>query len=347
MLILMKNDHTKEQLGRVVEHIKGMGFTPTVIPGDHSVAVAITGNQTSPDREEFMALAGVEKAIPVSKPYKLASRECKSSDTIINVGGVAFGGKNFAVIGGPCAVESLEQMRRIATIVKEAGGSVLRGGAYKPRVSPYSFQGLGKKGLEILKEVKEEMALPVITEALDMESLEYVNDFADIIQIGARNMQNFSLLKAVGHCDKPVMLKRGMSATLDELLMAAEYILDSGNKRVILCERGIRSFDNHTRNLLDLAAVAVLKTLTHLPIVVDPSHGTGRRDLIIPTSRAALAIGANSVIVEVHDNPEAALCDGPQALDPVMFKFLVQSLRDLSAPLGIKFIENGGSYVPS
>jgi 3-deoxy-7-phosphoheptulonate synthase len=336
MLILMKAGHSPEQLKAVQDRIKALGFTPHVIPGEHSVAVGITGNQTRISPEEFTQLAGVEQAIPVTKSYKLASRAFSTKNFSITVGPVTFAQDRFVVIGGPCAVESEDQTVRIARKVKDAGARVLRGGAFKPRTSPYSFQGLGLDGLKILATARKETGLPVVTEALDPKSLEMVYQYADIIQIGTRNMQNFSLLQEAGRLDKPVMLKRGMSATIDEWLAAAEYILEQGNKNVILCERGIRSFDTHARNMLDLTAIPIVKDLSHLPIVVDPSHGTGRRDKVVPMSLGALAVGSGGIIVDVHDRPQEALCDGPQALSPEEFGGLVKKLTAMSQVLETK-----------
>ncbi len=340
MLILMKHGHTKEQLDGVASKIRSLGFTPHVIPSEHNVAVGITGNQKGLDKEVFLALDGVADAIPVSKSYKLAGRDFRPKDTEITVGkgknAVTFGPGRFVVIAGPCAVESEEQTLRIARQVKALGATVLRGGAYKPRTSPYSFQGLGVEGLKILKKACDETGLPVTTEALDHKGLEQVYQYTDIIQIGARNMQNFSLLAEAGKLDKPVMLKRGMSATIDEWLQAAEYILDQGNPHVILCERGLRSFDPHSRNMLDLTAVPIAKDLSHLPVIVDPSHGTGRRDKVAPLSLASIAVGANAIMVDVHDRPKEALCDGPQALLPKEFEELVGKLRGIAAALKLE-----------
>jgi len=336
VLILMKPDHTRENVKAVTDKIKALGFVAHEIPGEHSLAIGITGNIRPLDPEEFQIFEGVSEAIRVTKSYKLASREFHKADSEIRCGNVIFGPGRFVIIGGPCAVESEEQTLRIARIVKSLGANMLRGGAYKPRSSPYSFQGLGIEGLKILKKAREETGLPVVTEALDIKGLEAVNEYADMIQIGARNMQNFSLLQEVGKLKKPVMLKRGMSATIDEWLSAAEYILDQGNPNVILCERGIRSFDTHARNMLDLTAVPILKELSHLPVIVDPSHGTGRRDKVLPMSRASIAVGANAIIVDVHDRPKEALCDGPQALLPAEFDQLVKSMRTLGAALGLK-----------
>lgn len=329
MLILMKGDHTKIQIDLVVEHIKKMNLTPHVIPGEHSVAIGITGNKTSLDRKEFLIFEGVKDAIAVTKPFKLTSRDFKSSDSIVSVGDAHFGGDHFVAIAGPCAVESYEQTLRIAQGVKARGAQLLRAGAYKPRTSPYSFQGLGEEGLKILARVREVTGLPVITEAVDLDSLKLVDEYADVIQIGTRNALNYSLLKECGKCKNPVVLKRGFSSTIDEWLLAAEYIIDGGNPNVILCERGLRSFDKHTRNVLDLAAVPLIRSLSHLPIMVDPSHGTGKKELVTPMSLAAVAAGAHSIIVEVHDRPHEALSDGQQALQFTDFEILMDRIYSL------------------
>ncbi|OIO08866.1 MAG: 3-deoxy-7-phosphoheptulonate synthase [Elusimicrobia bacterium CG1_02_63_36] len=337
MLILMDADHKKEQLDRVVAKIEELGFKPHVLPGAQSTAVGITGNSRPLDPRIFEQLEGVKQAIPVTKPYKLAGRDFAGGDTRIPVGAApAIGGETFVVMAGPCAVESEEQTVRIAKLVKARGAHFLRGGAFKPRTSPYAFQGLGEDGLKILKTAREETGLPVITEALDQPSLTLVYKYADIIQIGARNMQNFALLKEAGKLDKPVMLKRGLSATIDEWLMSAEYIMSEGNKAVMLCERGIRTFSSHTRNTLDLNAVPVVQKLSHLPVIVDPSHGTGLRDKVAPLARASAAVGAHGVMIEVHDRPHEALCDGPQAMSPDAFESLMGQLRRIAAALDFK-----------
>ena len=335
MLVLMRADHRQEDVDRVVEKIKAKGFKSHIIPGDHSVAIGITGNSGALSKEEFEALPGVEEAIRVTRSYKLAGREFHAGSREITVGGVTFRDGAFVVMAGPCAVESEEQTLRIARKIKEAGVPVMRGGAFKPRSSPYSFQGLGEEGLKILAKAREETGLPVVTEALDSESLRLVADYADIIQIGTRNMQNFSLLQEVGKAGKPCLLKRGFSATIDEWLMAAEYILDSGNPDVILCERGLRGFDPHTRNLLDITAVPVAKELSRLPVVIDPSHSAGRRTLVDPICRAALAIGASGVLVDVHDRPDEALVDGPQAILPDELNAMMATLKRLAGALEI------------
>jgi 3-deoxy-7-phosphoheptulonate synthase len=335
MLIVMDNGHTEEHLKGVLKHIKDMGLEPHVIPGANSTAVGITGNAGPLDPRIFEVLPGVKQAIPVTKPYKLAGRDFHPANTVIPLrSGVGIGSSTFVVMAGPCAVESEEQTLRIACRVKEAGAHVLRGGAFKPRTSPYSFQGLGLDGLKILDTARKETGLPVITEALDQRSLDDVYRYTDIIQIGTRNMQNFALLKEVGRLDKPVMLKRGLSATIEEWLMSAEYILSEGNRQLILCERGIRTFSSHTRNTLDLNAVPVVQKLSHLPVIVDPSHGTGLRDKVSPLGRAAAAVGAQGLMIEVHDRPEEALCDGPQALPPEQFAVLIKELRAIGDALG-------------
>lgn len=336
MLVLMNSDHSDADLKGVISRIESLGFKAHVIPGAQSTAVGITGNSGPLDRGQFESLSGVHKAVSISKPYKLAGRDFQQEDTVITVAGTdtRIGADTFVVMAGPCAVESEEQTIRIAKAVKKGGAHFLRGGAFKPRTSPYSFQGLGEDGLKILKTARDETGLPVITEALDRASLELVADYADIIQIGARNMQNFSLLRDVGQLQKPVMLKRGLSATIDEWLQSAEYIISEGNKNVLLCERGIRTFENKTRNTLDLNAVPVVRRLSHLPILVDPSHGTGVRHAVCPMARAAAAVGASGVMVEVHDKPSEALCDGPQALSPEDFAGLVDDIRKIAEVVG-------------
>jgi 3-deoxy-7-phosphoheptulonate synthase len=276
----------------------------------------------------------VLEVIPVTHAYKLVSREEKAEDTVVSIGGVAVGGPGLVLVAGPCAVESREQMLTVARLVKQAGAHILRGGAFKPRTSPYSFQGLGEEGLRLLAAAREETGLPVVTEALDTEGVDLVERYADAIQVGARNMQNFSLLKRCGKAKKPVLLKRGLAATLEEFLMSAEYIVSEGNYAVVLCERGVRTFSDFSRNTLDLAIVPAVKSLSHLPILVDPSHGTGRRDKVAPLSRAAVAVGADGIVVEVHHDPNSALSDGPQSITPVMFEALVQDLRQIAPVIG-------------
>ena len=335
MLIVMDAGARPEQIEAVVRHVEKMGLKAHPIPGAHRTAIGITGTQQrAADPEVLENFPGVREIIRVSHPYKLVSREAKPDDSIINVGGVDVGGNGIIVVGGPCAVESLDQTRAIAEGIKRGGGQLFRGGAYKPRTSPYSFQGLGEKGLEILARAREEFDLPIVTEAIDHESLQLVEKYADCIQIGARNMQNFSLLKSAGRARIPVLLKRGMSATLEELLLSAEYIMSEGNYNVILCERGVRTFADHTRNTVDLSIVPAIKRISHLPILVDPSHGTGKRNKVLPMSRAAIAIGADGVLVEVHHKPEEALSDGPQAILPEAFAQVVRECDAIAHVLG-------------
>lgn len=334
MLIVMEAGAPQEQIDRVVEQVRKMGLKAHPIPGAERVAIGITGNRGAVDPGSFELLAGVKEVIPVSAPYKLVGREARPDDSIINIGGIEVGGNAIVVIGGPCAVESLDQTRIIAEGIRKAGGQMLRGGAFKPRTSPYSFQGLGEAGLEILARVREEFDLPIITEAIDNESLELVRKYADAVQIGARNMQNFSLLKAAGRSKKPVLLKRGMSATLEELLLSAEYIMAEGNYNVVLCERGVRTFVEHTRNTLDLSVIPAIKRISHLPILVDPSHGTGKRTKVLPMSRAGIAAGADGILVEVHHKPEEALSDGPQSILPEDFARVVRETTAIAAVLG-------------
>ena len=330
MLIVMEKDATQAQMDAVVRTIKELGFTPAPMPGSQRTAIGILGNAGPIDPGNFMALDGVKDAIRVSKPFKLVSREMKPENTVVMVGGQAIGGGDLAVMAGPCAVESLEQCLIIAEAVKKAGATIFRGGAFKPRTSPYSFQGLEDKGLEILAEVRKRTGLAIVTEAVDHDVLERVEAVADIIQIGARNMQNFTLLKRAGKSSKPILLKRGMSATIDEFLMAAEHIMSQGNNRIILCERGVRTFADHSRNTLDLSAIPAVKLLSHLPIIVDPSHAAGRRDQVIPLSRASVAVGADGLMVEVHNDPTHALSDGPQSLYPEQFEDLMRQVRMLA-----------------
>jgi 3-deoxy-7-phosphoheptulonate synthase len=327
MLIVMKPEATEAQVEEVLNVIRGLGFKPHPMPGATRTAIGVTGNPGAIDSAHFEMLSGVAEAIRVSKPYKLVGRDLKHDDTIVRVGEVEIGGPEPAIIAGPCAVESYEQTMAIAEIVASCGVKLFRGGAFKPRTSPYSFQGLGEKGLKILAEARDRFGLSIVTEVLDTETADLVEEYADILQVGARNMQNFSLLRRVGQAGKPVMLKRGMSATLDELLLAAEYIMAEGNYNVILCERGVRTFADHTRNTLDLSIVPAVQHRSHLPIIVDPSHGTGKRHKVIPLARAAIAAGADGIMVEVHNHPEQALSDGPQALLPDMFKQLVAEVR--------------------
>ncbi|MBI5211404.1 MAG: 3-deoxy-7-phosphoheptulonate synthase [Elusimicrobia bacterium] len=336
MLIVMDAQPRDEDLKGVVSRIESLGFRAHVLPGSLNTAVGITGNPGPLDPGIFEILPGVHHAIPVTEPYKLAGRKWRTADTRIPVGDgkLVVGSNTLVVMAGPCAVESEEQTVRIARAVKAAGAHVLRGGAFKHRTSPYAFQGLGEAGLKILGAARAETGLPVITEVMGPSDVDLVCRYADILQVGARNMQNFGLLREVGRAKKPVMLKRGLSATIDEWLMSAEYILAEGNAAVMLCERGIRTFSNHTRNTLDLNAVPVVQKLSHLPILVDPSHGTGLRDKVVPLARAAAAVGSDGIIVEVHDRPNEALCDGPQALSPEVFADLVKQLKAMGQVLG-------------
>ena len=323
-----------EDVARVVEAVETLGLQAHPIPGAQRTAIGITGNRGSVDSGAFENLPGVVEVIPVSAPYKLVSREAKRENTVVAVAGVPVGGTSLAVIAGPCAVESEEQALAIGRRVREAGARLYRGGAFKPRTSPYSFQGLGEEGLKILAKVRSETGLGIVTEVLDTETAELVAEYADCLQIGARNMQNFSLLRKVGRLKVPVLLKRGMAATIEELLLSAEYLLAEGNYDVILCERGVRTFADHTRNTLDLSAIPYVQRISHLPILVDPSHGTGKRQKVLPLSRAAIAVGADGLLVEVHHNPEAALSDGPQALLPEMFTQLMGEIGALAPVVG-------------
>jgi 3-deoxy-7-phosphoheptulonate synthase len=337
MLVVMQSHATEEQVRAVCERIEELGYKAHPIPGSVRSAIGITGNTGVVDLGTLESMAGVAECIPVSKPYKLVSREIKAENSVIRVptplGDVTFGGPAVAIVAGPCAVETEKQAFAIAEAVKNSGARLFRGGAYKPRTSPYSFQGLGEPGLKILAAVRDRFGLGIVTEAIDNESLDLVERYADVIQIGARNMQNFSLLKRAGRAKKPVLLKRGMSATLDEFLMAAEYIMAEGNYDVILCERGVRTFSDHTRNTLDLSMIPAVQRRSHLPIVVDPSHGTGRRNKVLPLSRAAVAVGADGILVEVHNDPERALSDGMQSIVPEEFAQLMAEVRQIAGVL--------------
>src|SRR5713101_4710442 len=339
MLVVMEAGARPDQIEAVVRHIERMGLKAHAIPGANRTAIGITGKQGKADPEVLENYPGVKEVIRVSHAYKLVSREARPEDSVINVGGVDVGGNGIIVVGGPCAVESLDQARAIAEGIRNAGGQLFRGGAYKPRTSPYSFQGMGEEGLEILARVREEFDLPIVTEAIDNETLALVDKYADCIQIGARNMQNFSLLKAAGRARKPVLLKRGLAATIEELLLSAEYLLAEGNHDVILCERGIRGFDTATRNVFDLTAIPVVNKLSHLPIIADPSHGTGLRDKVIPMARAAVAAGADGIMVEVHPNPDQALSDGAQTLFPDQFAQLMREIRVIAEVVGRRLAE--------
>ena len=336
MLVVMKAQATPEEIQAVCDHIVEMGFRPHPLPGAQRTAIGITGNQGEANRGNLESLSGVAEVIRVSKAYKLASRDVKEEDTVVRFAGsnAAIGGRNLAVIAGPCSIETRDQAFAIASEIAASGAQFFRGGAYKPRTSPYAFQGLGLEALKIMAEIRDKFGLRIVTEALDNETLDLVAEWADVVQIGARNMQNFSLLKKAGRLRKPVLIKRGMSATLEEFLMAAEYVMSEGNYEVILCERGVRTFTDHARNTLDLSIVPALHHVSHLPILVDPSHGTGRRDSVLPMARAAIAAGADGVMVEVHNHPESALSDGPQSLYPAQFATMMTELEKIAPVVG-------------
>ena len=335
MLIVMRHDASPEQVQAVVDVIEEMGYEARPMPGKQRTAVGLVGNDGKVNADRLESLGGVLEIIHVSQPYKQVSREWREEPTIVELhNGTRIGGGEVVVMAGPCSVESEAQIVGIAHRLREAGATILRGGAYKPRTSPYSFQGMGVAGLKLLARAREETGMAVVTEALDDESLAAVADYADIVQIGARNMQNFSLLRRAGRTGKPILLKRGMAATVKDLLLSAEYILAEGNGQVILCERGVRSFDTHTRNLLDLTAIPVVKSLSHLPIIADPSHGTGLRAKVIPMARAAVAAGADGLMVEVHPDPERAMSDGAQSLYPDQFEELMQQISVIAEAIG-------------
>jgi 3-deoxy-7-phosphoheptulonate synthase len=348
MLVVMQHGATREQIDRVVHVIEEMGYQARPMPGAQRTAVGLVGNDGRVDSSRIEALPGVAQVIHVTRPYKQVSREWKHESTVVTIApGVAFGTSDIPIIAGPCSVESERQIVTAARQVAAAGAAALRGGAFKPRSSPYSFQGLGKRGLELLQLAQRETGLPIVTEALDEEGAHIVAEYADCIQVGARNMQNYSLLRAVGRVGKPVLLKRGMAATITDLLLSAEYILAEGNDRVILCERGVRSFDTATRNLLDLTAIPLVQKLSHLPIIADPSHGTGLRDKVAPMARAAIAAGADGVIIEVHPDPDRALSDGGQSLFPEQFVDLVGELRAIAQAIGREVASASAGTVPA
>lgn len=330
MLVVMKNGATKEEILRVKEKAAALGYLPHEIPGVSRLAIGITGNKGRINPEAFNTMAGVEEAIAITRPYKLVGRDARPENSEVYVDGEIIGGKELAIIAGPCSVENAEQLFQTAEAVKEAGARFLRGGAFKPRTSPYAFQGMKEEGLVLLREAKRRTGLKIVTEAKDVETLPAVAEVADVIQIGARNMQNFSLLEAVGEMRKPVLLKRGISATIEELLMSAEYILARGNYNVVLCERGIRTFEPYTRNTLDLNAIPVVKKLSHLPIIVDPSHGIGMWDGVPSMALAGIAAGADGLMIEVHPDPGGALSDGYQSLKPHRFKELMEKVRQIA-----------------
>lgn len=329
MLIVMKSDATREDIDRVVQIIEKLGFRAHALPGESRTAIGVTGNKGSVDPAHFENLKGVADAIRVTKPYKLISKDLRPEQSVIKVGNSSIGGGDLAIIAGPCAVENAEQVFSVAKAVAKSGVKFFRGGAFKPRTSPYAFQGMGEDGLKILSDVRDQYGLNIVTEAMDERGIDLVEKYGDCIQIGARNMQNFSLLKYAGQAKKPVLLKRGLSATLDEFLLAAEYIMAEGNYDVILCERGIRTFADHARNTMDLSIVPAIQRITHLPVIVDPSHGTGHNYMVNPMARAGVAVGADGLIIEVHSRPEEALCDGAQALTPLQYLDLVEQVTKI------------------
>jgi len=329
MLVIMKNDATEDQIQAVIRHIESLGYRGIPIPGALRTAVCIVGNQGFVEDSQLLSLEGVKETLRVTKPYKLVSRETHPQPTTITLGSLTIGGADPVIMAGPCAIENDDQALTIAQIVKGCGAQVFRGGAYKPRTSPYSFQGLGEGGLKILARVRQETGLLIVTEATDISNIELVEQYADIIQIGARNMQNYALLKRAGQTARPVLLKRGFAATIEELLMSAEYIMSEGNNQIILCERGIRTFADNTRNTLDISAIPSIKEASHLPVIVDPSHAAGRREYVIPLSRAALAVGSDGLLVEVHHDPSHAISDGRQSLYPEQFRKLMQEIKNL------------------
>ena len=331
MLVVMDANAKPEEIEAVVARIESLGMKAQPISGGMRTSICCLFNQGPLDPAIFTGMAGVREAIPVSKPWKLVSRETNASDTLIEVGGVTIGGDNLTVIAGPCSVESYEQLLETAKAVKAAGAVMLRGGAFKPRTSPYAFQGLGEDGLKLLAQVRDEVGLPVVSEAIDHEVCDLVEQYADVIQIGARNMQNYTLLRRAGRASKPVLLKRGLSATFEEWLMAAEYIMAEGNRQVILCERGVRTFSDHLRNTLDLSVVPFVRAITHLPVFVDPCHGAGKRDMVPPLTYGAVAVGAQGLMIEVHNDPPRALSDGAQSLYPDQFATMMQHLPALKA----------------
>ena len=331
MIIIMKHGASQSEISNVAARVEQMGFQVHLSRGEERTIIGVIGNERPFNREQMERMSGVERTVPVLRPFKLASREFHPHNTVFELGGVTFGGPEVVIMAGPCSVESREQVLETARAVKEAGAKVLRGGAFKPRTSPYSFQGLGEEGLRYMAEAREETGLLVITEVMEPEKVPLVSAYADILQIGARSMQNYAQLHAVGESQKPVMLKRGMMSTIEELLMSAEYILSHGNERVLVCERGIRTFEPYTRNTLDVSAIPLLKDLTHLPVIADPSHGTGKWELVAPMAMASVAAGADGLIIEVHPRPEEALSDGAQSLKPRRFKELMTSLSSIAA----------------
>jgi 3-deoxy-7-phosphoheptulonate synthase len=334
MIVIMKQGATQAQVTNVTARIEQWGCQAHISEGEERTIIGVIGNGRPLDRAPIERMSGVERTVPILRPFKLASRDFHPKDTVIKLNGVSIGGRHLVVMAGPCAVESREQLMETAQVVKAAGAQVLRGGAYKPRTSPYSFQGMGEEGLRLLAEAREETGLLVVTEVMEPDLVPLVSAYADILQIGARSMQNYALLHAVGEAQKPVLLKRGMMSTMEELLMSAEYILSHGNNRVILCERGIRTFESYTRNTLDISAVPLLKQLSHLPVIADPSHGTGKWELVEPVTRAAVAAGADGLLIEVHPHPEEAMSDGAQSLKPERFVALMENLAPIAEAVG-------------
>lgn len=337
MILILRNGATEAELEHVIQRVEALGLTPHISRGTYRTIIGLIGDEDKTREEPLRAIPGVADVIPVLPPYKLASRDAHPLDSIVDVSGVKIGGGHLGMIAGPCSVEEPERMDRIATAVKKSGANIFRGGAYKPRTSPYAFQGMGEEGLKILQAAGRKVNMPVVTEVTDPRNVELVAEYSDMIQVGARNMQNFVLLTEVGKTRRPILLKRGMAASVNDLLMSAEYVLSQGNSQVVLCERGIRGFDTATRNLFDVAAVPLAKRLSHLPIIVDPSHATGRPDLIPACALAGLAAGADGVHIEVHDCPEVAKSDGPQALLPSQYDELMQQMRKIAAVLGKQF----------
>jgi 3-deoxy-7-phosphoheptulonate synthase len=333
MLVIMNPDAKEAQIQRVQDRIQELGYDSQLIRGKIRLVIGVTGNKGSEDRIYLESLPGVDRVVAVTQPYRLASRDGHPENTVVNLGSVQIGAGNVTMIAGPCAVESEDQTLRIAEIVQERGAEILRGGAFKPRTSPYSFQGLGESGLEILAKARDRTGLPFVTEVLDHRSAELISQYADMLQVGTRNMQNFILLKEVGKLGKPILLKRGMSATLEETLMSAEYLMSHGSQEVVICERGVRTFSSHARNTLDISVIPALKKVSHLPVIVDPSHSSGHRYSVIPHSLAGIGAGADGLIVDVHDKPEEALCDGPQALLPDQFAELMRIGQDVCRAL--------------
>ncbi len=334
MIIVMKRNATDEEINKMVDHIQALGFKAHLSQGEERTIIGVIGDERPLEPEHFDLFPGVERTVRVLQPFKLASRDWHPEDSLVKINGTSVGGQQVIIMAGPCSIESRTQLMETAAAVKEAGAHVLRGGAFKPRTSPYAFQGLGLKGLELLREAREEYHLPVVTEVMSPQEVTLIAQYSDILQVGARNMQNFALLHAVGEMQKPVLLKRGMMSTIEELLMAAEYILSHGNTHVILCERGIRTFEPSTRNTFDINAIPMLKSLTHLPVIADPSHGTGKWELVAPVGRAAVAAGADGLMVEVHTDPAKALSDGAQSLKPENFAKMVVEVRRVAEAIG-------------